>query len=76
MMLVVDQVDIILRFIGYTKEEIDAMDEWEPIRKVNAFKEIVSAFIGSIFGGSNQSSPSGRGTVPFNNMPTDGSIKW
>lgn len=75
MLLMADQIDIILRFIGYSKEEIDSMEEYEPIRKINAVKELISVVVTTLFG-NNTGAPPGQTTIPFNNMPTDGSIQW
>ena len=69
-----DQIDIILRFVGYSKEEIDSMDEYEPIRKITAIKELISSIMGTLLG--NSSAPNNTMTIPYNNMPQDGSIQW
>ena len=69
-----DQIDIILRFIGYSKEEIDSMDEWEPIRKITAVRELVIQIVSTVFG-NNAAQQAGQ-HIPYNNIPTDGSIQW
>ena len=76
MLTFLDQMEIVLRLIGYTKSEIETMNEWEPIRKVMAgkmllqsmvestIKSIVSELTQSKSGNMNMNS----NIIPFNNM--------
>ena len=57
-----------MRIIGYTKEEIDSMPEYMPLRKMMALRALVEMLFGGLFGGKSEQPSSGT-HMPFSNMP-------
>ena len=69
MLVFLDQMEMVLRLIGYTKEEIDNMNEWEPIRKVMAAKQLITSIVESVVGQFSSGSSKGHSSItPFNNL--------
>ena len=71
------QVEMILRFIGYSQEEIKEMD-YEAIHRVIVLRDMISGFIKDIVSGLTSSSaniPRQDNTYEFSNVPEDYQIQ-
>ena len=58
-----------MMFIGYSKDEIDEMSEFEPLRKMLALRALIEMLFGGLFGGGGEQQQSSGTHMPFSNMP-------